>query len=447
MDIAKIICQKGLPGGDDMRVALLSKFFLPETGGIETHVYELADSLAKEGHKVFLITTYENYLKLKKRKFRFRILDVKSPIDNILHKKPIAQSRIGGLKAFNSEEAFIIAEKLKEVGIDIIHAHDPFSCYTSIFVKYMINKPVILTIHTSHGVLVNNDCYKGMCEGYSERRCIGCKQEGFYKAEPIYRIFDMRMRRLFLSNADKIICVSRKDKEDLVKYQGLKNNVVHINNWVCLEKYKIDARNKIRRKFNFSQEDKIILCVGRIVPQKGIEYLIKAIPFVSKHYPGCKVILTGRIKQKWMPSSYGELVENLIKKLDLENNIVFTGEIPKEEMPAIYKLADVMAFPTLHENYGLVNLEAMASGIPVVTTQLSVIREYIINGKNGLLVPPRDHKALAQTIIRLLGDNQLRNRLIKNGYETVRKDFNPKKQVEKIIKVYKEVIKNSQVKR
>lgn len=429
-----------------MRIALLSKFFLPQTGGIETHVYELADSLAEEGYTVFLITTYENYLNLKKRKFKFKILDVKSPIDNILHKKSISQRRIGGLKAFTSEEAFIIAEKLKEVGIDIIHAHDPFSCYTSIFVKHMINKPVILTMHTSHGVLVNNDCYKGMCEGYNERRCIGCKQERFYKAEPIYRIFDMRMRRLFLSNADKIICVSRKDKEDLVKYQGLKNNVVHINNWVCLKKKRVDGGDKLRKRFNLSQKNKIILCVGRIVPQKGVEYLIRALPLVLKRYPECKVILTGRIKQKWMPSSYGELVESLIKKLGLENNILFIGEIPKEEMPAIYKLADVMALPTLHENISLVNLESMAVGTPVVSTQLSVIKEYIINGKNGLLVPPRDHKALAQTIIRLLGDSQLRNRLIKNGYETVRKDFNPKEQVKKIIRAYKEVIKNSRVK-
>lgn len=442
----QIIYQKDLQGEDDMRIALLSKFFLPQTGGIETHVCELADSLVKEGHKVFLITTYENYLKLKKRKFRFRILDVKSPIDNILHRKPISQSRIGGFKAFTSEEAFIIAEKLKEMSIDIIHAHDPFSCYTSIFVKYMINKPVILTMHTSHGVLVNNDCYQGMCEGYSEKRCIRCEQERFYKAEPIYRIFDMRMRGFLLSNADKIICVSRKDKEDLIKYQGLRNNIIHINNWVCFEKYRVDTKNKLRRKFNVSQEDKIILCVGRIVPQKGIEYLIKAIPFILKRYPECKVILTGRIKQKWMPSSYEELVENLIKKLGLENSIIFTGEIPKEEMPAIYKLADVMALPTLHENYGLVNLEAMASGIPVVSTQLSVIKEYIVNGKNGLLVPPRNHKALAQATLGLLSDRRLRNRLIKNGYETVRKDFSSKGQVKKIIKVYKEVIKNSRVK-
>jgi glycosyltransferase involved in cell wall biosynthesis len=425
-----------------MRIALLSKFFLPQTGGIETHVYELADSLAKEGHKIFLITTYENYLKLKKKKFRFRILDVKSPIDNILHKRPISQSRIGGLKAFTSEEAFIIAKKLKGVGIDIIHAHDPFSCYTSIFVKYMINKPVVLTMHTSHGVLVNNDCYQGMCDGYNESKCIKCEQERFYKSEPLYRIFDMKLRRLFLSNADKIICVSRKDKVDLAKYQGLKNNVVHIKHWVSLEKKRVNATNKLRKKFNLNQEDKIILCVGRIVPQKGIEYLIKAIPLILKRYPGCKVIITGRIKQKWLPySSYEEFVEDLIKKLGLENNIIFTGEIPKEEMPVIYKLADVMAFPTLHENYGLVNLESMAVGTPVVSTQLSVIKEYIIDGRNGLLVPPRNYKALAEAVIRLLDDNQLRKRLIKKGYQTVRKNFSPKQQVKKIIEVYKEVIK------
>lgn len=442
MDIAKIIYQKDLQGEDDMRIALLSKFFLPQTGGIETHVYELADSLAKEGHKVFLITTYENYLNLRKRRFKFKILDVKSPIDNILHKKPISQRRIGGLKAFTSEEAFIIAEKLKEVGIDIIHAHDPFSCYTSIFVKYMINKPVILTMHTSHGVLVNNDCYQGMCEGYNENKCIRCEQERFYKLEPMYRIFDMRMRRLFLSNADKIICVSRKDKEDLIKYQGIKNNTVHINNWVSLEKKRVDGGDKLRKRFNLSQKNKIILCVGRIVPQKGVEYLIRTLPLILKRYPECKVILTGRIKQKWIPSSYEELVENLIKKSGLENNIIFTGEIPKDEMLAIYKLADVIALPTLHENMPLVHLESLAAGIPVVSTQLSVIKEFIVNGKNGLLVPPRNSMALARAIIKLLGDNRLRGRLIKNGYETVRKNFNPKEQVKKIIKVYREVIKN-----
>jgi len=217
---------------------------------------------------------------------------------------------------------------------------------------------------------------------------------------------------------------------------------VHINNWVCLKKKRVDGGDKLRRRFNLSQKNKIILCVGRIVPQKGIEYLIKAIPFILKRYPECKVILTGRIKQKWMPSSYEEIVGNLIKKLGLENNIIFTGEIPKKEMPAIYRLADVMAFPTLHENYGLVNLEAMASGIPVVSTRISVIKEYIINGRNGLLVSPRDHKALTEAVMRLLADNQLRNKLIRNGYETVRKNFNPKEQVKKIIKVYKEVIKN-----
>lgn len=442
MDMLKITYQKDLLGEDNMRIALLSKFFLPQTGGIETHVYELANFLTTKGHQVFILTSHENYLKIRKQKLRFKVLDIKSPFDRIYVGKRAFRRRIGGLEIFALEEAFAISEKLEEVGVDVIHAHDPFSAYTAVFVKYMINKPIVLTMHTSHGVLINNDCYRGKCAGYNEKRCISCTEERFYKAKPVFRIFDMKLRRFLLSMVDKIICVSKKDKEDLAKCQGLRNNVTVINNWVSLEKYSIAARNKLRKEFKLSQESKIILSVCRIVPQKGIEYLIKATPFILRRYPESKIVFVGRRKQNLLPTfSYEKSIKSLIEKLRLRRNIIFLGEIPRCKMPALYSLAKVTVLPTLHENYGLVNLESMAYGLPVVTTQLSVIKEYIVNGMNGLLVPPKSPKSLAQAVIKLLDNQQLKLRLIKNGQNTIKNHFNPDRQINKIISVYKDVTK------
>ncbi|MFC6795410.1 glycosyltransferase family 4 protein [Halobaculum halobium] len=107
-----------------------------------------------------------------------------------------------------------------------------------------------------------------------------------------------------------------------------------------------------------------------------------------------------------------------VRDLDIEDNVVFTGAVDHGEVAHYYTAADVFCLPSHHESFGMVNIEAMACGTPVVSTRIDAIEEYLVDGKNGLLVPPGDVDGLAAALRRLADDASLRERLGRNARET-----------------------------
>ncbi len=156
-----------------------------------------------------------------------------------------------------------------------------------------------------------------------------------------------------------------------------------------------------------------VLLVGGNMQRKGLPTLIRAAPRIVQAVPNIEFWVAGR-------DAAQPKMEALCRRQGVHQFFHFLGLIPQAELPALYAQCDVFAMPSLTEAFGVVFLEAMASGLPVVGTRVGGVTEIINDGENGLLVPPHDSRALAEAILRLLRDRTLREQLTQAGLTTAR---------------------------
>lgn len=179
----------------------------------------------------------------------------------------------------------------------------------------------------------------------------------------------------------------------------------------------------IRNKYG----PRIILFVGRFVYYKGIEYLVRAMKDVDANL---LLIGDGPLKKD---------LEDIVVELGIEEKIVFLGAVNDEEMPIYYHACDIFVLPSIanSEGFGIVQLEAMACGKPVINTSLPTGVPYVsLNGETGITVPPKNSVALAKAINRLLADNDLRKRYGQNAKQRVEKEFTQELMARRILNAY-----------
>jgi N-acetyl-alpha-D-glucosaminyl L-malate synthase BshA len=192
-----------------------------------------------------------------------------------------------------------------------------------------------------------------------------------------------------------------------------------------------------RKEYN--QTGKIILSVGRLVDVKGIVYLINALQEVLRQYPYTVLHIIGS------GPDYASLVKRT-SELGLENHIRFLGTVNHNDLQPYYRSADVFILPSIttggiSEAFGVVLLEAMAAGCPVIGSNTGGIPDIIVDGETGFLVPERDADALAEKIIRVLSDKPLREKFCRNGLVRVREKFSLDIVAEQFLEVYSSVLK------
>jgi phosphatidylinositol alpha-mannosyltransferase len=185
-----------------------------------------------------------------------------------------------------------------------------------------------------------------------------------------------------------------------------------IPNGVDTEVFKPDVR-PIEK---YCDGKKNILFLGRLERRKGLIYLIKAFYLLKQQVPDSRLIVVGP------GASLRSPYEKWIKNHGLKEDVVFTGYISEEDKPRYFKTADVYCSPaTSRESFGIVLLEAMAVGTPVVASDIDGYNSVVTHDKDGLLTPARDTEALARTLISALKDEPLRERLSAEALKTVQK--------------------------
>lgn len=178
----------------------------------------------------------------------------------------------------------------------------------------------------------------------------------------------------------------------------------------------------------------IILTVGRLVEIKGIQYLIRSMEYVTRRMPGAVLMIVGDGPER------NNLVQ-LTKTLGLDDNVIFVGDVKNTQMSEYYRSADVFVLPSIilngqSEALGVVLIEAMASGVPVIGTNTGGIPDIISDGVNGLLAPERDSANLAEKICRILSDPNLAECLAREGLNTVCDKFSWDRVAQDYLKVY-----------
>lgn len=178
------------------------------------------------------------------------------------------------------------------------------------------------------------------------------------------------------------------------------------------------SNGQMKKKF---QGNRLILSIGRLIDLKGTIFLVESLPIILKHFPNVILVIIGSGPEK-------ERLEKRIDSLSLKDHIIFPGTLPHEDLIAYFHSSDVFVLPSINkdgktEALGVVLLEAMASGCPVIGSNVGGIPDIIIDGENGFLVPEKDAIALAEKIVRILADTELQEKFRKNGLTRVTQSF------------------------
>ncbi|HEY1016171.1 MAG TPA: glycosyltransferase family 1 protein, partial [Herpetosiphonaceae bacterium] len=211
-----------------------------------------------------------------------------------------------------------------------------------------------------------------------------------------------------LRRADRVLTDSAHSRRDLLRYLPLKQELVEVVHCGINERFRpagpaaIDA---VLRRYGLEQP--FVLYVGSINGRKNIARLFEAFALVRERLPGLKLVMGGA--KQWQTAE----LEATYDRLDLAADVVWTGYLADEDLPALYSAARAFVFPSLYEGFGLPPLEAMACGTPVVTSDTSSLPE--VAGDAALLIDPLDPRALAAAIARICGDEELRAELRARG--------------------------------
>lgn len=176
------------------------------------------------------------------------------------------------------------------------------------------------------------------------------------------------------------------------------------------------AASEVRRRYGVRSDEKLVLTVQRLYARKGVHIFIEAAAIVARACPDARFVVAGDGPER-------AALERLTEARRLRDRVTFTGRVPDDTLPALYAAADVFAFHSFHEGLGIVLLEAMAAGRPVVTTDAGGTVDVVHDGVNGLVVPPGDAGAFANAVIRVLRDPPLRASLAGKGREIAETRF------------------------
>lgn len=265
--------------------------------------------------------------------------------------------------------AWILAKYCKENSVDIVHAHTGRDYWLAIWTKCL--NPKLKLVITRH------------------------------RRSPFKNSL---LRRWAYQKVDKIIAVSQVVKQAITTFPSEKIAVVY--NGIDVKKFLTAQPGILRKELGISPKTKIVGMVGRVNPSKGHETFLQSIPEILSKVPDTVFVVVGG----------GEYVSEL---KSINSAVIFLGV--RDDIPEIMKDLDVCVVASWSESFGLVTVEAMAAGAPVVATNTGGTTEIIIDGESGILIPPKDPVRLAQAVIRILTDNELVDKLKTGGMNRAKK--------------------------
>jgi len=289
----------------------------------------------------------------------------------------------------------------KKFKFDVIHAHVALpDGYGAMLVNRFYGKPLIVNVH-------------GLDIFYTVKKNHKCTRA---------------IREVF-RKADRIVTVSNKLAKKVSLYCKDLQKIKIINNGIASERI-FQGESRIKQKY---EKKKILLSVGDLIKQKGIDYVIRAFPQVLKKIPNLVYLVIGK-------GSEEKNLKRLTKELLLENYIIFLGQQPYQKVMEYMSICDLFVLPSWNEGFGVVYLEAMAHNKPVIGSMREGIEDVIHNGENGLVVRPKDVNSLRETILRVLENPEFGKQIGQRAGKLVREKFTWQKNAERVYGIYSELI-------
>ena len=351
-----------------MNIGLVSAYDYSFPGGVITHVSCLAHYLQLLGQQVKIIAPVR---KKGTRYFNEEVKAVGRPL-------PVPYGGTTARIPLSPWLPYQVRRVLDRENFDIIHLHEPFIpmlCLSALHESQTVN---VGTFHACH-----------------ERSTM------YWLGQPV-------MRRLGKKLHGKIV-VSQPAQEYISRYLPAEYRI--IPNGIDVHYFNPEGRG--RPEFNDGKIN--ILFVGRLEERKGVDDLIQACGLVKQDYPDFRLIIVG-------PGLKLRYQYELLARMHIPGQAVFTRSVPFDELPQYYRACDIFCAPaTGDESFGIILLEAMASGKPVVATNIPGYASVLTHGEEGLLVKSRDHRAIADALLTLIHDRNLRQKMAGKGLATAQK--------------------------
>ena len=372
-----------------MKILMLTWEYPPRiVGGIARVVHDLSKRLIKDGHEVTVVTYRDNASVPEYENDKG--VNVYRVDNYMIH----PNNFIDWMMQLNFNLIAKATEIInKEGGFDVIHAHDWLVTYAAKSLKNAYDIPIVATIHATEAG----------------------RNSGIHDDTQRY-INDTEW--LLTYEATEVIVNSNFMKNDLQRLFGLPYDKINvIPNGINLNNFTgIERDYDFRRQYAMDNE-KIILYVGRLVYEKGIQHLIAAMPKILSNYHDAKLVIAGK----------GGMIDDLkaeTSSLGLDNKVYFTGYMDSKKVQKMYKCADVAVFPSTYEPFGIVALEAMLAGVPTVVSDVGGLDEIVTHGVDGMKSYAGNPNSIADSVTALLYDHQLATNISKKARQKVKEQFN-----------------------
>jgi glycogen(starch) synthase len=266
-----------------------------------------------------------------------------------------------------------------------VHAHDWLVAHAAATLKHHLRAPLVATVHATEA-----GRHQGWLPGpmnkaihsvewwltYEARRVVSCSE---YMRWEVTRLFDLP-----------------PDKMDVVP------NGIRVDGW------RPDPARGAAIRARYGGTGPLLLFAGRLVYEKGVHDLLRAMPRLRRRHPGIRLVIAGA-------GPHDESLKEQARQLRLGRSVVFAGFVGDEELAALAAAAECVVVPSLYEPFGLVALEAAAAGTPVAVSDVGGLAELVVDGRTGVRFAPGDPAALAAAVDRLLADQVLSRRLVRNA--------------------------------
>jgi len=348
-----------------------------DSGGMNVYIRELSRQLCRRAHTMDIFTrrTDPDSPQVVEIDERTRVIQVQAgPFDaekgSLYRHLPQFRS---GLIRFQEEQGR---------AYDLIHSHYWLSAWVGQALKARWSVPHVIMFHTL---------------GEAKNRA------HLSEREPDYRIAG---ERLVAQGADRIICASEGERKVLIEHYGVSPlRAVQVPCGVDTDHFRPRSRAAARRRLGLPVDEPLVLYVGRIVPLKGIDILLRAAAEMEGRFG--LLVVGGDSKDARRKSELRSLAE----EMGITERVFFQDAVSHQQLPLYYNAADICVVPSYYESFGLVALEAMACGVPVVASRVGGLLETVRDGETGYLVPWRCPEPFAERLEMLLANEPLRRSL------------------------------------
>jgi 1,2-diacylglycerol 3-alpha-glucosyltransferase len=375
-------------------IGFFTNTYLPTMSGVVRSIVTFKQAFDEMGHNVFVFAqkTAKYY---DEEPFIFRYPAVEFPFAND-YALPVP---------FSSS----IDDTLPCLKLDVIHSHHPFILgETAARKAETLHLPLVFTFHTRYNEYAHYIPF----------------------SKELTRLVVERRVENYLEKCQHIVTPSDSIRKILID-NGVEGDITTVPTGIDLDPFRSANGDAIRQKFGWAEEDTILISVGRLAKEKSFDTLLEAAASVMTDRPQVRLAIVGSGMEE-------RKLKKLARELGIADRVDFVGSVPYEQVPNYLKAADLFSFASLTETQGLVTMEAMAAGLPVVAVEATGTSDAVTNGRDGLLTA-NNSAALAQALGKVIDNPGLKEQLVEGAAKRIAW-FDIDYQAQRMLQVYDEAM-------